>query len=71
MVPATLYALLGNKDKALDWLLKCYEQKSFLIIGSMKVSPIWDPYKADPRFQKIYQQMNFPEQQKSAKNSTI
>jgi tetratricopeptide (TPR) repeat protein len=46
---AGIYAGLGNKDKAFDWLEKGYnEQNSNL--GYLKVDPMWDNLHSDPRY---------------------
>ena len=46
---ASVYAGLGNKDKAFDWLEKGYnEQNSNL--GYLKVDPMWDSLHSDPRY---------------------
>ena len=53
---ASLYALLGEKDHALDALEKAYEKRGEIdcpYLRSLKVSPIFDDYRADPRFQAL------------------
>jgi hypothetical protein len=50
---------LGNKDKALEWLEKAYEDRS---VGSsfanIRVNPEYDPLRSDPRFQDLLRRMN-------------
>jgi tetratricopeptide (TPR) repeat protein len=44
----------GDKDKALDWLEKCCEeQDGFCSCWDLKVSPIFDPLRPEPRFQAL------------------
>jgi hypothetical protein len=47
------------KDKAFEWLGKAYEDRS---IGStfvtIKVDPIYDPLRSDPRFTDLLRRMN-------------
>jgi hypothetical protein len=43
------YAALGEKDLALEWLQKAYEERDDWIAW-IKVDPIIDGLRADPRF---------------------
>ena len=49
---ARVYVGLGNKDQAIAWLEKAYEERStgFYLL---KVDPMWDPLRSDPRFQDL------------------
>ncbi len=47
--PAVLYAMLGEKEKALEWLERAYEERSMSLIG-FNVNPVYDPIRDDPRF---------------------
>jgi Flp pilus assembly protein TadD len=49
---AEAYAGLGDKDRALAWLEKAYEQHSNEIVA-LRVSPAYDPLRGDPRFQDL------------------
>jgi tetratricopeptide (TPR) repeat protein len=53
------YAFLGEKDKALDWLLKGYEEHAPLM-ATIKVDPSYDSLHSDSRFQDLLRRMNFP-----------
>ncbi len=53
------YVQLGDTEKALYWLQKAYENHTRDMIY-IKVEPIYDPIRSDPRFKKIVEQMNFP-----------
>ncbi len=57
---AFLYASLGEKDNAVEWLQKGYDQHDHFI-HQIKVEPMWDPLRSDPRFQALLRKMNFPE----------
>jgi hypothetical protein len=46
---ALAYLGLGDKERCFSWLEKAYQEKS-TIIFSMKIDPIWDPLRSDPRF---------------------
>ena len=55
---ATAYARLGDHDRALEWLNKHFEEQGAWIRG-LKVSPQWDPLRADPRFQDLLRRARF------------
>jgi len=46
----------GDKEQTLRWLGRCYEQHSFLL-PFIAVDPLYDPLRADPRFQEIVRRM--------------
>ncbi|MCK4931221.1 MAG: tetratricopeptide repeat protein, partial [Candidatus Aminicenantes bacterium] len=55
---ASIYAALGEKDKAFEWLEKAYE-----IIDSkipyLKVDPLFDNIRTDPRFKVLLKKVGF------------
>jgi TolB-like protein/Flp pilus assembly protein TadD len=57
---AIIYIGLGEKDNALEWLEKTYEQNE-AGLQFIKVDPMFDNLRSDPRFQDILDQMNFPD----------
>ena len=56
---ALVYAGLGEGSQAIDWLEKAYGERSAWI-GWLKVQPMLDPLRSNPRFQALYKKMNFP-----------
>ena len=46
------YIGLGQKDTALAWLQKAYLEHSPAIAG-LKVDPVYDPLRSDPRFKEL------------------
>jgi len=56
---AIIYVGLGDKEKAFEWLEKAYEEHS-LGTGDaiIKVDPIYDPLRSDPRFADLLRRMN-------------
>ena len=48
---ALIHLGLGEKDKALDWLLKAYEERGYLTW--LKVDPIFDPLRSNSRFTSL------------------
>jgi Flp pilus assembly protein TadD len=55
-----IYAGLEEKGKALEWLEKSYWEHLVIAEGSaaIKVDPIYDPLRSDPRFQGLLRRMN-------------
>ena len=57
-----IYISLGEKEKALDWMEKAYEEGSGLpFMFGMKYDQMVDPLREDPRFKELYAKMNFAE----------
>ena len=50
------HAQLGEKERAFEWLQKAYEERENLVY--LKVDPLWDPLRDDPRFTDLLQRMN-------------
>jgi len=57
---AMYYAQLGDKDQAFAWLEKAYEKRDGYIF-LLKVHPLWDPLRDDPRFHDLLRRMNLAE----------
>ncbi len=57
---ASAYAALGEKDRAYQWLDKGFEHRDFFLT-ELKTNPYFDPFRSDPRFQKLLDRMKFPE----------
>ncbi|MBI3653915.1 MAG: winged helix-turn-helix domain-containing protein [Acidobacteria bacterium] len=55
---ALLYTALGEKDEAFAWLEKGYEEH-ILTMGELKVDPMFDSLRDDPRFTDLLQRMGF------------
>jgi hypothetical protein len=53
---AIIYTGLGEKDRAIEQLNKAYEGRSGWIIH-LKVEPLFDPLRSDPRFADLVRQM--------------
>ena len=55
-VPAAEYVMayvrLGDKEKAFAWLDKAVEERNAFAL-EMKVNPLLDPLRGDPRFEKL------------------
>jgi TolB-like protein/DNA-binding winged helix-turn-helix (wHTH) protein/Tfp pilus assembly protein PilF len=49
---ALAYIGTNERDKAIHWLEKCYAEQG-IAATSFKVDPIYDPLRADPRFQDL------------------
>jgi serine/threonine-protein kinase len=55
---AIIYTGLGEKDKAFEWLEKGYEERSLGGGETIKVDPVWDSLRSDPRFKDLLRRMN-------------
>jgi eukaryotic-like serine/threonine-protein kinase len=58
---AVIYAGLGQKDKALEFLEKGYEVKAPDIIYFLRADLRLDPLRQDPRFQDLLRRVPFPQ----------
>ncbi len=56
---AVLYTGLGQKEQALNWLEKSYQERSAFLIY-MTWDPRLDPIRKEPRFQDIIRRVGFP-----------
>jgi len=53
---ARVYALTGRNDEALGQLAEIMSRPGRLGVGALRLDPIWDPIRDDPRFQEIIEQ---------------
>src|SRR4029077_5454704 len=56
---AEAYIGLGEKDEAMTWLERAYEEHDQWMVY-IKAYPGWDALRSEPRFQAIVRRMNFP-----------
>jgi len=57
---ARIYADLGERDQAFQWLEKAYEDRAPELV-ELKNTHAFHPLRSDPRFQDLLRRMNFPE----------
>jgi len=50
---ALAYLGLGNKEEALRWLEQSYQDRAGADIGWIRVDPLIDPLRGDPRFEAL------------------
>jgi serine/threonine-protein kinase len=50
---AEVYTILGDNDRAIEILDGLLNRPSAMTVQVLKVNPIWDPLRSDPRFQKL------------------
>jgi TolB-like protein/DNA-binding winged helix-turn-helix (wHTH) protein/tetratricopeptide (TPR) repeat protein len=56
---AIIYIGLGETDEAFAWLEKAYAERSS-DLRALKVDPIYDPLRRDPRFQDLVRRVGLP-----------
>jgi tetratricopeptide (TPR) repeat protein len=57
---ALLYAGLGDKDVAFEWLERAYTERSAFNLMTLAVEPRLDSLREDPRFRDLLRRMNLP-----------
>jgi tetratricopeptide (TPR) repeat protein len=55
---ARIYLGLGEIDKALDWLRRGIEERSYWNVF-LKIDPVYDPLRRHPRFQELLKRAGF------------
>ena len=56
---AVIYAVLGEKDQAFEWLEKAYQERSALMVY-LKVHGWFDNLRSDPRYEDLLRRVGFP-----------
>ena len=56
---ARAYAILGDKDLAFQWLTKAFDEHGAYIEWA-NVSPMFDVFKGDPRFEALIARLHLP-----------
>jgi len=56
---AVVYAGLGDQDQAFAWLDKAYQDRSYFLIW-LKVEPLFDSLRSDPRFEDLLRRVGLP-----------
>jgi TolB-like protein/Tfp pilus assembly protein PilF len=54
---ALVHIALGEKEKAIDWLERAYRDRAGPDIALIKVDPMFDPLRGDPRFEAFVQKI--------------
>lgn len=57
---ASIYTGLGEKDQAFAWLDKAYSGRDFILVF-LKVEPMFDGLRSDPRFARLLQRVGLPQ----------
>ncbi len=58
---AMLYGVLGENDRAFEWLDQAYEAHQNFPLLWIKTDYEWDPIRPDPRFKALLKKMGLPE----------
>ncbi len=54
-----IYVGLGEKDEAFQWLETCYQERDPQMTR-LKVNPLFDPLRSDPRFTELMRRVGLP-----------
>jgi serine/threonine-protein kinase len=57
---AAIYGALGDKNQAFAFLNKAFDERDFVLI-MLKVEPMLDPLRSDPRFAELVRRIGLPE----------
>jgi TolB-like protein/Tfp pilus assembly protein PilF len=57
---AEIYASLGERDRAFEWLEKGYEERSSGMLY-LKTDPLWDDFRSDPKFAELMRKVGLPQ----------
>ena len=57
---AFIYAGLGENDQAFEWLDKAYDGRDFILV-LLKVEPLFDRLRSDPRFADLSRRVGSPQ----------
>jgi TolB-like protein/Tfp pilus assembly protein PilF len=50
---AIVHIALGEKQKAIDWMERAYDNRAGPDVAFIKVDPLFDPLRGDPRFEAL------------------
>jgi serine/threonine-protein kinase len=50
---AAVCVRLGDKNEAIEWLQRSYQNKEFNLLNAINVDPLLDPLRGDPRFEAL------------------
>ncbi|HYL21414.1 MAG TPA: protein kinase [Gemmatimonadales bacterium] len=59
MVYAIVYAGLGDKEQAFTWLERAFDDRTWSLY-MLRVEPMLDPLRGDPRFARLIQRVGLP-----------
>ena len=57
---ASVHAALGDADQAFQWLDRAFAEPSALL-GNLRVDPVMDPLRGDPRYREVERRLRLPE----------
>ena len=64
-----LYADLGDKDQAFQWLDTAYRERDYWLLG-LRTNFLFDPLRPDPRFAELARRVGLPRQSSSTDHGT-
>jgi hypothetical protein len=58
---ALVYAALDEKDQAFEWLEKSNSDQEAKIVNFLKIDPLLDNLRSDPRYKDLLRRVGLPE----------
>jgi serine/threonine-protein kinase len=58
---AAVYATVGEEDAALDLIERIFSRPGQLSPGLLRLDPVWDPLRKNPRFQTLLKKYPLPD----------
>ena len=52
---AIIYTMVGDQDAAIDLLEQLLDNPSEISVALLKIDPIWNPLRDNPKFQQLLQ----------------
>ena len=56
---AGIYAAMGHKNEAFEWLQKAYDDRSVSLVY-LRIDPVFKPLQSDPRFAELLGRLRLP-----------
>jgi hypothetical protein len=59
LILAVTFAYLQERERAFEWLTKAFDERTY--VAWAKVSPLFDQFRGDPRFDRLVARLHLPE----------
>ena len=59
---ARFYLRSGDKEQAVKWLQRDYDERADDLLTMLQVDPVWDPLRSDSKFKDLVRRVGLPQQ---------